>query len=271
VILTRDHVGSARSLPESVKVDEEDSELELINRLIDVVREFDPDVLCGYEIQSLSWGFIIERARMHFGTVPWPSLMFTEFNLCDDLSRMKSMSYGRFDRENDRWGFNQASAIRITGRHMINIWRAMRGELNLNQYTLENVVFHLLRKRSLSSFLVDLHRIPHYAYSDLTRWYQHGDMRKRVRVLKYYISRCRLDVDVLEAQELIPRVWYVIPADSHLIRSEQARVLGVDFYSIFSRGSQFKVESLMLRISKAECFLLVSPSRKQVIATNHDP
>jgi len=57
------------------------------------------------------------------------------------------MSYGRFGRENDRWGFTQASMIRVTGRHMINIWRAMRGELNLTQYTLENVTFHLLHKR----------------------------------------------------------------------------------------------------------------------------
>jgi DNA polymerase elongation subunit (family B) len=61
---------------------------------------------------------------------------------------MKSMSHGRFGRENDRWGFTQASAIRVTGRHMINIWRAMRGELNLTQYTLENVTFHLLHRRS---------------------------------------------------------------------------------------------------------------------------
>jgi DNA polymerase elongation subunit (family B) len=57
------------------------------------------------------------------------------------------MSHGRFGRENDRWGFTQASAIRVTGRHMINIWRAMRGELNLTQYTLENVTFHLLHRR----------------------------------------------------------------------------------------------------------------------------
>ena len=57
------------------------------------------------------------------------------------------MSRGHFGKENDRWGFTQASAIRVTGRHMINIWRAMRGELNLSQYTLENVTFHLLHRR----------------------------------------------------------------------------------------------------------------------------
>src|SRR5271155_1806308 len=66
---------------------------------------------------------------------------------------MKSMSHGRFGRENDRWGFTQASAIRVTGRHIINIWRALRGELNLTQYTLENVTFHLLHRRYVTGFL----------------------------------------------------------------------------------------------------------------------
>jgi DNA polymerase zeta len=83
-------------------------------------------------------------------------LISTEFDLCDELSRMKSMSHGRFGRENDRWGFTQASAIRVTGRHMINIWRAMRGELNLTQYTLENVTFHLLHRRFALPAVKDL-------------------------------------------------------------------------------------------------------------------
>jgi DNA polymerase zeta len=55
-----------------VTIDEEESELDLINRLTDIVREFDPDVLAGYELQSSSWGYVIERARMHFGESPTP-------------------------------------------------------------------------------------------------------------------------------------------------------------------------------------------------------
>jgi DNA polymerase zeta len=49
-------------------VDEEDSELDLINRLTDLVRDFDPDILSGYEVQSSSWGYVIERARLQFGS-----------------------------------------------------------------------------------------------------------------------------------------------------------------------------------------------------------
>ena len=214
----------------AVEVEEESSELDLINRMVDIVRHYDPDILTGYEVHNGSWGYLIERARYKY-----------DYNLCDEFSRMKSQSHGRFGKDDDRWGFNHTSTIRVTGRHMINIWRAMRGELNLLQYTMENVVFQLCHRR-----------IPHYPFRDLTSWYNSDKPRDLAKVVDYYISRVQLDLEILEQNELIPRT------------SEQARLLGVDFFSVFSRGSQFKVESLMFRIAKPENFLLPSPSRKQV-------
>jgi len=117
----------------------------------------------------------------------------------------------------------------------------MRGELNLLQYTIENVAFHLLHRR-----------VPHFSFSDLTKWYESGKPKDLATVINYFVSRVQLNLEILEQNELIPRT------------SEQARLLGVDFFSVFSRGSQFKVESLMFRIAKPENFILVSPSRKQV-------
>ena len=216
------------------EVQAESSELDLLVRMVEIVRSHDPDILTGYEVHGGSWGYLIERARIKY-----------DYNLCDEFSRMKSQSHGRFGKDNDKWGFNNTSTIRITGRHMINIWRAMRGELTLLQYTMENVVFHLLHRR-----------IPHYSWSDLTNWYVNCKARDLAKVLDHYISRVQLDLEILEKNELISRT------------SEQARLLGVDFFSVFSRGSQFKVESLMFRIAKPESFMLVSPSRKQVGSQN---
>jgi DNA polymerase zeta len=223
-----------KTVGNNVEVEAEESELDLLNRMVDIVREYDPDVLTGYEVHNNSWGYLIERARLQY-----------EFNLPDEFSRMKSQSHGRFGKDSDRWGFNHTSTVRITGRHTINIWRAMRSELNLLQYTMENVVFHLLQRR-----------IPHYSYASLTKWYRSKRPKDLAKVLNYFVSRTKLDLDILDANELIPRT------------SEQARLLGVDFFSVFSRGSQFKVESLMFRIAKPESFILVSPSRKQVGAQN---
>ncbi|KAJ0422161.1 hypothetical protein BJY00DRAFT_300527 [Aspergillus carlsbadensis] len=214
----------------SIAWEHEPTELDLINKLVDLVRLYDPDIITGYEVQSGSWGYVIGRARKKY-----------EFDLCDELSRVKSQAHGRFGKEADKWGFNHTSSIRITGRHMVNVWRAMRSEMNLLQYTMENVVFHLLHRR-----------IPHYSFRDLTAWYQSDRPRDFMKVVNYFISRAKLNIEILDANELIPRT------------SEQARLLGIDFYSVFSRGSQFKVESLMFRIAKPENFMLVSPSRKQV-------
>lgn len=224
--------GMARKIARhvTVEVEHEEDELDLLNHMVDIVRRFDPDILTGYEVHNSSWGYLIERARVKY-----------EYNLCDELSRMKSQSHGRFGKETDLWGFTHTSTIRITGRHTINIWRAMRGELNLLQYTMENVVFHLLHKR-----------IPHYSFADLTKWYKGSRPRDLAKTIDYFTSRVRLNLSILEANELISRT------------SEQSRLLGVDFFSVFSRGSQFKVESLMFRIAKPENFIVVSPSRKQV-------
>ena len=218
----------------AIEVESQPSEIDLIDRMVEIVRMHDPDILTGYEVHGGSWGYMIERARHKY-----------DYNLCNEFSRMKSQSFGRIGKENDRWGFNHTSTIRVTGRHMINIWRAMRGELNLLQYTMENVAFHLLHKR-----------IPHYHWQDLTKWYRSKHPRDLAKVVDYYINRVQINLEILEQNEIIPRT------------SEQARLLGVDFFSVFSRGSQFKVESLMFRIAKPENLLLVSPSRKQVGGQN---
>jgi DNA polymerase elongation subunit (family B) len=48
--------------------------------------------------------------------------------------------------------------------------------------------------------------------------------------------------------------------------SEFAKVYGIDFYSVIVRGSQFKVEAVMCRISKPENFVMFSPSRSDVLS-----
>lgn len=230
LLLSGGLLGHTISQQTQIQVDYESNELDLINRVVDIVRDHDPDILTGYEVHNGSWGYMIERSRFKY-----------EFNLCEELSRTKAQSHGRSGKESDKWGFNHTSTIRVTGRHMINIWRAMRGELNLLQYTMESVVFHLLHRR-----------IPHYTYKDLTQWYTNNKPKDQMKVVGYYVSRVRLNLEILDENELIART------------SEQARLLGVDFFSVFSRGSQFKVESLMFRIAKPENYLLPSPSRKQV-------
>jgi DNA polymerase zeta len=47
-----------------------------------------------------------------------------------------------------------------------------------------------------------------------------------------------------------------------------ARVFGIDFFSVLSRGSQYRVESMVMRMTKPQNFVLVSPSKTQVARQN---
>ena len=50
--------------------------------------------------------------------------------------------------------------------------------------------------------------------------------------------------------------------------SEFARVYGIEFCDVIIKGSQFKVESMMLRIAKPLNFVAVSPNIQQRVRMN---
>ncbi len=47
--------------------------------------------------------------------------------------------------------------------------------------------------------------------------------------------------------------------------AEMARLYGCDLWSVLSRGSQYKVEAMLCRLSKAQNLLLYTPSKQQVV------
>ncbi|KAF7730556.1 DNA polymerase zeta [Apophysomyces ossiformis] len=207
-----------------------ENEENLIHTLIDKVRLYDPDLLVGYELHNSSWGYVIERGEVY------------DINVINDLSRV-SISANTINY--DQWGFRKASVFRVTGRHMMNIWRLMRSEIDLTSYTFENIAYHVLHHRYWI-------RMPHYSQDILTKWYTAGPAVSRYRLFRYYLDRVQMNLDILDVSEVVNRT------------SESARVFGVDFYSVITRGSQFKVESVMFRIAKPENYMLITPSRKQV-------
>ncbi|MBW0474801.1 hypothetical protein O181_014516 [Austropuccinia psidii MF-1] len=210
-----------------------DSELSLLNSLIDKVRGWDPEVLAGYELENWSWGYVMQRGRE------------LAFDMVYELSRVKTESYGRFAGKDDKWGSNYGSSIKVTGRHVLSIWRIIRSEIALTQYTFENVVYHVLRTR-----------IPHYSFSTLAKWWRRDSPESKRKVLLHYLGRVEFDIQLVDETEMISR------------NAEISRTLGVDFFSAISRGSQFKVESVMFRIAKPESYLLPSPSREEVAQQN---
>jgi len=127
-----------------------DTELDLLNTLVDLVLDLDPDVISGWEVQSSSWGYLGARGQQ-YGLRPRPlrpTAMLTKKIAGFDIGELISRASGRApSNSNDQWSIRHTSTFRVVGRHVLNLWRLMRTELELSMYTLENTVFHLLRRR----------------------------------------------------------------------------------------------------------------------------
>lgn len=198
-----------------------DSEVDLINKFIEFIRTCDPDIFAGYEIEMLSWGYLIERG-------------FTlGINLSSLLARIPQTKIQKEQNES-------SGSIDLPGRIVLDIWRLMKHEITLQSYTLENVVYHILHKR-----------LPQYTFKDLSYWWEHSRGIHRHKTLNYYLTRIKTIGMVLDQLDLIDRT------------SELARLFGIQFYEVLSRGSQFRVESMMMRLAKPLNYVAVSPSIEQ--------
>lgn len=76
----------------------------------------------------------------------------TGWYIGDDLGRIRKAKPTKAATANsDRWGFNQSTTLSFTGRHVLPIWRILKADATLQQYTFEHVVYHILRQRSVDS------------------------------------------------------------------------------------------------------------------------
>ncbi|GAB1609202.1 hypothetical protein Ahia01_001205700, partial [Argonauta hians] len=194
-------------------------ETQLMHKVKDLIRRWDPDILVGYQVATLSWGYLLQRAA------------FLSIELAASISRIPNTKDAQFREDFD---------IKLPGRVVLDLWKILRHEVTLNIYTFENVYYHLLHRR-----------IPCYTNGSLTSWFNHRTLLHRWRVLDYYMLRTKGNLQLMEAVDLINKT------------SEMARVFGIEFYHVLSRGSQYRVESMMLRIAKPLNFVAVSPSVQQ--------
>jgi DNA polymerase zeta len=209
------------------------NEFNLFRKLIDLIRQYDPDILLGYDIQKGSWGYLVERYKLKY-----------QLDFLQEISRVNENFKTHYEQEMDEYGYIKQSSLHATGRIFINVWRIMRKEVTLTSYSIENVVYNLLHKR-----------IPKFSNQDLCKNYNQG-ITNRWKTLQYYISRVCFNLDLLEKLDFINQT------------SEFARIYGIDFYSVIIRGSQYRVESILCRISRQENFVMYSPNKTQVAKMN---
>ncbi|KAJ4928707.1 hypothetical protein JOQ06_004333 [Pogonophryne albipinna] len=73
----------------------------------------------------------------------------------------------------------------------------------------------------------------------------------RWKAVDHYVRRVRGTMQLLQQQDVIGRT------------SELARVFGIQFLHVLTRGSQYRVESMMLRVAKPLNYIPVTPSVQQ--------
>ncbi|KAJ8385944.1 hypothetical protein AAFF_G00179060 [Aldrovandia affinis] len=204
-------------------------EKHLFQEMTSIMRRFDPDILIGYEVQMHSWGYLLQRASA------------LGVDLCQQLSRVPGDSKeNRFLAERDEYGADTMTEINIVGRIVINLWRIMKTEATLTTYSFENVAFHILHQR-----------FPLYSPRTLSDWFDHTTHLYRWKMVDHYVSRVCGTMQLLQQNDIIGRT------------SELARVFGIQFYHVLTRGSQYRVESMMLRIAKPMNYIPVTPSAQQ--------
>jgi DNA polymerase zeta len=151
-------------------------EFELFGKLIDVFREHDPDIVFGWETEILSIGYLCKRAEFGLGFkfkdfIQREARTYHTFNqdfyrkrfaerLVPDDSYIPEYASKNFVRAQQQ---DAAGPETIKGRVIINVWRYMRMELQLTNYDLDNVCFHILKRR-----------IPSFSFQTLSKWWRQG-------------------------------------------------------------------------------------------------
>lgn len=200
------------------------SEPELMLALVQLIGKWDPDIFAGYEIEMASWGYVLQRGQT------------LNINLPAMMSRVPTHVIRDVPQENEEmsadWGGYTQFEVKLCGRIFLDVWRLMRSEIALTSYTFESVMFHIMHRRC-----------PLYGFRELTRLWGAEDAvngkaasSARWVVVEHYLERVRGNLELLNQLDLIGRTC------------ELAKLFGIQFFEVLSRGSQFRVESMMLRL-----------------------
>lgn len=217
---------------EGINIQRVGSEQEMLEIFFQKIQIYDPDIFAGYELELGSWGYLIERGCA------------LNLNFCNALSRTPlekdevKKAQTVFIDEEDTSDSDYFTEQRIRGRILLDVWRLMRHEIALTSYTFENISYHILHRR-----------YPKHSHKTLTEMWKNPLMRWIV--LDYYAMRAHTLLEILKQLDLIGRTC------------ELAKLFGIQFFEVLSRGSQFRVESMMLRIAKRRNYIPVSPSVQQ--------
>ncbi|TID23937.1 hypothetical protein CANINC_003098 [Pichia inconspicua] len=190
-----------------------DEEADMLMAWRDFIVKVDPDVIIGYNIVNFDLPYLINRAKtLKLERFPFfGRLVHSRQEIKDSV--FSSRAYGT----------RESKVINTEGRMQLDLLQFIQREFKLRSYTLNAVSSHFLGEQK-----EDVH---HSVITDL----QNGDSETRRRLAVYCLKDAFLPLRLME--KLMCLVNY----------TEMARVTGVPFSYLLSRGQQIKVISQLFR------------------------
>uniref|UniRef100_A0A1B0GNL4 DNA polymerase n=1 Tax=Phlebotomus papatasi TaxID=29031 RepID=A0A1B0GNL4_PHLPP len=197
-------------------------ESDLLTAWSNFVRDVDPDILTGYNINNFDIPYLLNRAK------------HLKVNSFEFLGRIKNRPSVIRDAvlQSRQMGRRENKVVNFEGRVPFDLLHVLLRDYKLRSYSLNAVSYHFLQEQK-----EDVH---HSIISDLQR----GDEQTRRRLAMYCLKDAYLPLRLLN--KLMCIVNYM----------EMARVTGVPLSCLLTRGQQIKVISQLLRKAKDNRYLI---------------
>ncbi|GAA5967568.1 hypothetical protein JCM21900_003343, partial [Sporobolomyces salmonicolor] len=191
------------------------------------VEDVDPDLIIGYNTSQFDIPYLMDRAK---------ALKVQDFPYLGRLKGVKSeVKDTHFSSK--AYGNRDSKETQMDGRLQLDILQVMQRDYKLRSYTLNSVCAHFLGEQK-----EDVH---HSIITDL----QNGNAESRRRLAVYCLK------DAYLPQRLMDKLMCFINY------TEMARVTGIPFNYLLSRGQQIKVISQLYRKSLETGYVI--PALKQ--------
>ncbi|CAH8567170.1 unnamed protein product [Heterobilharzia americana] len=209
------------------------TEQELLANWAMFVREVDPDIITGYNIQNFDLPYLINRAN---------HLKVDSFAFLGRIRGARS-TVREAMVQSKQMGRRENKFVNIDGRVQLDLLQILFRDYKLRSYTLNAVSYHFLEEQK-----EDVH---HNVITDL----QNGDSQTRRRLAVYCLKDAYLPLRLLD------KLMCVVN------NIEMARVTGVPLTYLLTRGQQVKVVSQLLRKAHEHGYLLPTYQSQQVMTT----
>jgi len=203
------------------------NEFEMLHGFSDFIREYDPDIITGYNVLNFDNVYLLQRIEAlcphHDGDYCSNCSSIRTFSRINRPSTLRK----RYTHTQQRGGQETWEAW-IEGRDWMDLYRVVQTDHKLRSYKLDNVCSELLGTKKI-----------HIAYDDIPKHQQTPEGRE------FLAQYCVKDA-WLPCQIMIKRCKLVNAI-------QMSQVTGVPLTSIIHRGQQIRTLLLMLQFCKARC------------------